>query len=87
VRVVLPGRRILKGVAEVFKRCEAGLEPEVKAIGNKRRRATNSGAEEMLEDHDGEEDEDDEDILTKIAIVRHVSVELNLFTKPRQFGG
>jgi hypothetical protein len=41
----------------------------------------------MLEDHDGEEDEDDEDILTKIAIVRHVSVELNLFTKPRQFGG
>ena len=73
-RVVLPGRRILKGVAEVFKRCEAGSEPEVKAVGNKRRRAIDSGAEEMLEEHDGEEDEDDEDILTKKIIVRHVSL-------------
>ena len=82
MKVVLLGRQFLKGVAEVFKRCEVGLEPEVKAIGNKRRRATHSGAEEMLEDHDGEEDEDDEDILTKSTIVRHVSLELNLFTKP-----
>jgi hypothetical protein len=41
----------------------------------------------MLEDHDGEEDEDDEDILTQNAILQHVSAELNLFTKPRRFGG
>lgn len=62
---VLPGRRILKGVEKVFQGCEKrGLEPQVKAIGTKRRAAIESGADEMLEEHEGEEDDDEGDIIT-----------------------
>ena len=40
-----------------------------------------SGSDEVLDDHDREEDEEeDEDILTKNPIVRHVSTELNLLS-------
>ena len=41
-----------------------GLEPQAKGIGTKRRAAIESGADEMLEEHGGEEDEDEEDVLT-----------------------
>lgn len=63
--VVLLGRRILKVVAkDVFKGCPTrSVEPEVSVIGTKRQRCLTSGAEELLDDEDGEKDEE-EDTLT-----------------------
>ena len=66
ISAVLFGRRILKIVGKnVFKRCStSSVEPEVSAIGTKRQHCITSGAEELLDNEDGEEDEEEEDTLT-----------------------
>ena len=81
IDAVLPRRRILKGNQEVFEECRLGSKPNMKTIGTKRKRTINSGADDVLDDCDGEEDDDDEDILTKDLVVPHMSAELNLFTR------
>lgn len=70
MRAVLPGRRILKAVAEVFfKRVNAVERKHCSTkIGTKRRRCVTSGADEALEQEAGEDEDDDEGILPRLWI-------------------
>ena len=46
----------------------SGSKPIIKPNGTKRKRGHKSGADEILDDHDGEEDEEDEDISPYVPL-------------------
>jgi hypothetical protein len=61
----------LKGVKKVFRNgLIVGCKPAVRSIGTKRRRAVNSGADELLDEEGSEDEEDEKHKLTWKGIVR-----------------
>jgi len=69
--LVLPGRRVLKGVLKVLNVLASCLEINVSTAGTKRRRTVKSGADQALLEDDGEEeDDDDENIPRKTPVNR-----------------
>lgn len=63
VVAVLPGRGVLNGVPVVFNSTEIADDgPLVDGSGTKRRRVVKSGADQSLDDEEGEEEDDDVDI-------------------------